>query len=103
MLKEKLLRVLATSTGERKVHHFLKRNAEIVFWAFCRLGYHDRYVIPQFPFGSNYNADFVALFSYSGVWEVHFIELEPHDDNVITKGGRPTRRLNSALSQIGDW
>jgi hypothetical protein len=103
VLKERLLKILGCSTGERKVHQFLKQNADIVFWAFSRMGGHQRYVIAQFRFGSNYVADFVVLFSYSGAWEVHFIELEPPGDNVITKSGRPTKRLNSAISRIGDW
>jgi len=103
VLKQKLLRILGSSTGERRVHQFLKQNADIVFGAFSRMGGHQQYVIAQFPFGSNYVADFVVVFSYSGAWEVHFIELEPPADDVITKSGRPTKRLNSAISQIGDW
>jgi hypothetical protein len=103
VLKQKLLNILGSSTGERKIHQFLKQNAAIVFWTFSRMGGHQQYVIAQFPFGSNYVADFVVVFSYSGVWEVHFIELEPPADNVITKSGRPTKRLNGAISQIGDW
>jgi len=102
-LKRKLLHILDSYAGERKVHQFLKQNAAIVFWAFSRMGGHQGFVIAQFPFGSKYVADFVVLFSYSGAWEVHFIELEPPDDNIITKSGGPTKRLNGAISQIGDW
>ena len=61
------------------------------------------YVLHEFPIGIGYKADFVVAYSYSGTWEVHFIELEPVDDAVITRAGRPTKRLSSAISQLGDW
>ena len=61
------------------------------------------YVLKEFPLGSRFKTDFVALTSYSGMWEVHFIELEPHDDIVITKEGIPSNRLNKAISQTKDW
>ena len=66
-------------------------------------GGHTKYLISEFPFGSNHRADFVLAFSYSGTWELHFIELESPDDQVITRSGKVTQAFNSAISQIGDW
>lgn len=57
----------------------------------------------EFPLGSRYRADYVILNSYSGVWEVKFIELEPVDDPVFTKSGVPSRRLSGAIKQVDDW
>jgi hypothetical protein len=103
LLKPKLARVLAADAGERKACQFIKANPEVLLWAFCTRGGHSLYVLPEFPFGSNYRADFVIPFSYSGAWEVHLVELEPPSDLIFTKSGRPTKRLNGAISQIGDW
>jgi hypothetical protein len=102
-LKKRLFQTLDDDAGERKVCRFLKAHPQVIHWAFCTAGGHSQYVVPEFRFGCNYRADFVIVFSYSGAFEIHFIELEPPADSVITKGGTPTKRLNSAISQIGDW
>jgi hypothetical protein len=31
----------------------------------------------DFPFGTDFVADFVGLGPFSGSWDIHFIELEP--------------------------
>jgi hypothetical protein len=56
-----------------------------------------------FPLGSRHKADFAILNSYSGAFEVIFIELEPANDGVFTQAGTPSRRLAGALKQIDDW
>src|SRR6266481_6729184 len=84
-LKRDLLKTLGSGSGERKILQFLKRNPELVLWAFVETGGHSRYVISEFPFGSDYRADFVVAFAVSGRWIVHFVELEPPDDKVFTK------------------
>lgn len=89
--------------GERNATAFLKAHPEIVAWRFCWTGGHSQFVFNEFPFGSRYRSDFVVLLSYSGLWEVNLIELKNTDDSIITKDGRPTKKLNSAISQIGDW
>jgi len=89
--------------GERGVSRFLAEHPAIVRWAFCSTGGHSTYVVKQFPFGSHYRADFVVPMSYSGVWNLHMIELEPPGDRVINKDGTPSHRLNKAISQIHDW
>ncbi|MEK7674706.1 MAG: Shedu anti-phage system protein SduA domain-containing protein [Verrucomicrobiota bacterium] len=103
MLVDDLNSALNASDGERDVAAFLRKNPEVVLWAFCKQGGHSMFVLHEFPIGIAYKADFVVPFSYSGTWEVFFVELEPVLDRVITKAGRPTQRLSSAVSQIGDW
>lgn len=103
MLENEITQIINNSTGEREISTFLARNPNIMRWAVCRTGGHTNYVIKEFPFGSRYKADFVVPMSYSGVWEVNLIELEPHDDKVITQNGLPSSRLNKAISQINDW
>lgn len=62
-----------------------------------------RYVLPEFPLGSQFCADIVILNAYSGVWQAFFIELEPVDDPVFTKAGIPSNRLATAIRQVDDW
>jgi hypothetical protein len=102
-LEKELSRILNNTTGERGVSRFLAKHPSIVRWAFCLTGGHRTYVVKEFPFGSHYLADFVVPLSYSGMWEVHMIELEPPNDKVINKDGTPSRRFNKAISQIHDW
>src|SRR5690606_13237363 len=102
MLEAELLTILSHS-GERDASSFLTRHPGVLVWGFCRTGGHSMYAVKEFPFGSNYRADFVVGNSYSGAWEVHFVELEPVDDNIMTKKGVPSARLNSAISQLNDW
>jgi len=53
--------------------------------------------------GSTHVADFVLLNSYSGVWEIKFVELEPASTMMFTKAGVPAKRLAGAVKQVGDW
>lgn len=94
---------LDSQEGERGISEFLQEHPQILYWTMCRRGGHGRYVFREFPLGSQYKADFVVLNSYSGVWEVMFIELEPVNDVVFTRGGKPSKRFSGALKQIDDW
>jgi len=100
---EKLEDIVSLGKGEREVSAFLAKHPQILRWAVCKTGGHCTYVLREFPFGSHYKADFVVVMCYSGAWEVHLIELEPTDDAVITKDGKPSNRLNGALLQLRDW
>ena len=102
MLETKALSAFQ-SAGERTATAFLKAHPEIVAWRFCWTGGHSQFVLNEFPLGSRFRADFVVLLSYSGLWEVNFIELENTDDIIMTRAGKPSQRLNSAISQLGDW
>ena len=103
MRGERIKYILENTTGERDIAKFLADYPSIMRWAVCKTGGHMTYVLKEFPFGSQYKADFLVPMSYSGMWEVNLIELEPHDDMVITKEGIPSNRLNKALSQIHEW
>ncbi len=103
MLANTLQEILNESGGENSAYQFLKKTPALVLWSFVRVGGHSQYLLAEFPIGIRYRADFVILYEYSGGWEVYLIELEPVHDRVITKDGRPSKRLNSAISQINDW
>jgi hypothetical protein len=103
MLQTEIQKIIDEKRGEREIASFLSKNPNIIRWAVCKTGGHSTYVIKEFPLGSNYKVDFIVPMSYSGVWEINLIELEPHDDMVITKDGLPSNRLNKAISQIHDW
>ena len=81
----------------------LLSSPQILYWTLSRGGGHDRYVFREFPLGSRYKVDFVVLNSYSGSWQVNFIELEPVDCRPLTKSGIPSARLAGALKQVEDW
>lgn len=102
-LRSELELILRDSLGERAVSAFLGLHPEILRWAVCWTGGHNTYVLREFPLGSQFRADFIVITSYSGTWEVHVIELEPHDDHVFTQAGLPSSKLNTALRQINDW
>ena len=103
MVADGLLALLDTGASESAVRIYLTTNPLIALWSFAWTGGHSEYVLGEFQIGSRYRADLVVPFSYSGQWEVHFVELEPVDDVAITKDDKPSQRLNSAISQIADW
>jgi len=94
---------LNNEKGERGISDFIKKQPQILYWTLCRAGGHSRFVFREFPIGNSFVADFVILNSYSGVWEVYFIELEPVDAKIFTKSGVPAARLAGAIKQIDDW
>jgi hypothetical protein len=100
---EEFVAFLNADKGERGISDFIANRPQILYWTFCRAGGHCRFVFREFPLGSQYKTDYVILNSYSGVWEVMFIELEPIDDPVFTKAGVPTQRLARAIKQVDDW
>lgn len=89
--------------GERGISEKLLNAPQILYWTLSRGGGHDRYVFREFPLGSRFKVDFVVLNSYSGSWQVTFIELEPVGCRPFTKAGVPSARLSGALKQIEDW
>lgn len=98
-----LEQILNEQTGERGISAYLKEHSDLLYWMFCTPGGHSRFVFSEFPLGNRYKADFVILNSYSGRWEAKFIELEPVDDRIITKAGKPSGRLATAFSQVESW
>lgn len=95
--------MLDCATGERQLLRFFAKHPHAIYWTLCRMGGHCRYAFREFPLGSTYKADFVLLNSYSGVWEIKFVELEPASAKVFTKAGVPAKRFAGALKQVDDW
>ena len=100
---DEVRRFLDGSKGEREPVRYLQQYPDLASWAFCRTGGHSRFLLSEFPLGSQYKMDVVALVSYSGAWEVHYVELEPVDDKVFTKNGVQSKRLGIAVRQVNDW
>jgi Domain of unknown function (DUF4263) len=94
--------MLDRATGERELLRFFAKHPHAIYWTLCRAGGHGRYVFREFPLGSSHVADFVLLNSYSGVWEIKFVELEPVSAKVF-KAGVPAKRFAGAIKQIDDW
>ncbi|AVF93871.1 hypothetical protein AL552_08675 (plasmid) [Vibrio diabolicus] len=99
---EELVQAFETK-GERSAMAGIKDFPETLFWTTVSSGGHSKFVLYEFPLGSQYRADFVVVWSCSGKWEITFIECENTDDKLINKNGTPTQRLNQAISQLGDW
>lgn len=103
MLKNRLVEALDQAKGERGLQKFLKDEPWLVWATFMSCGGHSEYVIPEFSLGGKYYADFVVMQSFSGGWNIAFIELEPVDENPFNKDGSPSKRLRGAIKQINDW
>lgn len=117
-LKERLIQALNQSNGERKIHDFLKKEPLLVWATFMDCGGHSDYVIPEFSFGTNYRADFAVMQSFSGGWNVAFVELEPvgskpfyfrnkkppkNTNQLPKKIIKKSARFSGALDQVKDW
>lgn len=102
MLTNKLKLVLGSTRSERPVVRWLKSNPLVLCHAVCSFPFAE-YVVAEFPFGSDYRADFVLLGPYSGGWEIHFVELEPPTEKLFIRGGVQAKRLREAVKQVDDW
>ncbi len=102
-LKDRLVEVLDQTKGEREIHAFLKEEPLLVWATFMNCGGNSDYVIPEFSLSGKYRADFVVMQSFSGGWNVAFIELEPVDEKPFNKDGNQSKRLRGAIKQIDDW
>jgi hypothetical protein len=103
ILKNKLIKALEQAKGEREIHAFLKQEPLLVWSTFMNCGGHSDYVIPEFSLGGKHYADFVVMQSFSGGWNIVFIELEPVDEKPFNKDRSPSKRLRGAMKQIDDW
>lgn len=101
-IEAKLTSLLETASGEREVAAFLKQFPQIVLRAVVRFG-DGTCVVSEFPFGTEYRADFVVLAPFSGGWEIHFVELEPPSERLFNADGTMAKRLNKATAQIDSW
>jgi len=98
-----LLDALGRSSGERIIHSYLKKHPDLLWGAFMNCGGHSDYVIPEFRIGSRFRCDFVVMQSYSGGWNIEFVELEPVSVSLFNKDRTPSKPLRVALNQIDDW
>jgi hypothetical protein len=101
---EALERVINSEGSERTVLAWLKKeeNAWILPQALA-VSQVAAYAVPEFPFGTDYRADFVIMVPFSGGFEVHFVEMEPPNEPLFTQKGNPASRLAGALSQVRAW
>jgi hypothetical protein len=97
--RKKFERLLARAKSERDIQPWMKANPAAVAKA---VSAPYPMVFKEFPIGLR-PADLVVLDSYSGAWDLYFIELEPPDARLFTKAGVPAKRLNGALEQVRDW
>jgi hypothetical protein len=110
-LKNKFIQALDQAEGEREIHSFLKKEPLLVWATFMNCGGHSDYVIPEFSLRGKHYADFVIMQSFSGGWNVAFVELEPIDIkpfywkkiNQKKKIASQSERLRGAIKQITDW
>jgi hypothetical protein len=99
-LAKSLATVLTKSASERPVCRWLKQHPLVLSHA---LGGFPYYVVAEFPFGSEFRADFVRLCPFSGGWDIGLVELEPPGAALFTKLGVAAKRLNGAVAQIDAW
>jgi hypothetical protein len=102
VLTSKLKKVLGSARSERPIARWLKCNPLVLCHAVCSFPF-AQYLVAEFPLGSDYKADFVLLGPYSGGWEIHFVELEPPNERLFTRGGVQAKRLREAVKQVDDW
>lgn len=98
-LANDLSALLDSARTERSIMAWLKKNPLVLSKTLPFV----RYVAAEFPFGSDFRADFVALGPFSGGCDVHFVELEPPSECLFTKAGIPARRLAGAVAQVDAW
>ena len=102
MLTEKLLKILDHSTGERDLCKFLKENPFVLLKSLNHSG-NPRWVIAEFPFGTDHRADFVVLVPFSGGFEILLIEIEPPNSKIFNLDGRLAKHANKAFEQVKSW
>jgi hypothetical protein len=103
-LAEELETLIDSSTTERPIVRWLKQkeNAWILPLA-VKMFPLGKYALPEFPFGTDYRADFVVMGPFSGGFDIQFIEMEPPNVPLFTGAGKPAERFAGALAQVRDW
>lgn len=99
LLETKLRTLLDSAQTERPLLAWLKEHPLVLTQTLP----FSKYLVAEFPFGTDFRADFVALGPFSGGFDVHFIELEPPNEPLFTKSGSPAKRLAGAITQIDSW
>jgi hypothetical protein len=100
---DKFENILNSSSDERTISRFIKKNPWLLYWTICRLGGNNRFMFSEFPLGSDHKVDFLILNSTSFVWEAIFVELESVKSNFFNKNRTPNKKLVIATQQIAEW
>jgi hypothetical protein len=66
-------------------------------------GHHGGFLFPEFPFSTNYVADYLVIGKNSGGHEFIFIELEAVNGKITTKDGNLGEAIRRGIKQIEDW
>lgn len=101
-MKSPLQRILDRGAGEREVVAWIKKYPYVLAHTFRSYAF-PSLIVPEFPFGTDFRADFVALGPFSGGWSISFLELEPPTAPLFTQAGNPAKRLAGAISQVDSW
>ena len=80
-LASKFESLLDSANAERPLLSWFKRNPSVLADMFPIVGY----LAADFPFGTDFVADFVGLGPFSGGWDIHFIELEPPNARLLPR------------------
>ena len=87
--------------GERSIQRALEKHPLVIYRAITEGGH--GYVVAQFEAGNEYRADFLLISTFSGGFDIHFVELEPPSAKLFQKNGKVTAVLAGALRQIELW
>jgi hypothetical protein len=103
-LAPELEALINSATTERAILQWLKRKEnKWILPRALKVAHFGGYAVPEFPFGTDYRADFVVVGPFSGGFDVQFIEMEPPNASLFRQDGRPAKRLAGALTQVRDW
>jgi len=80
-LASKFESLLDLANAERPLLRWFERNPSVLADMFPMV----RYLAADFPFGTDFVADFVGLGSFSGGRDIHFIELEPPNAGLLPR------------------
>lgn len=106
-----------SNTGERQILHFINHTpafhiiVSLIFArrAFFNFGighqtrFHEIYLFPEFPLGTDMRADYLLVFNTSGGYEFIFVELESPNSNITKQDGSLGNAFTKGLRQIEDW
>jgi hypothetical protein len=87
--------------GERPIQRALEKHPNVIYKALGQGGF--GYVVPQFEAGNEYRSDFLLISTFSGGFDLNFVELEPPSAKLFQKNGNMTARLAGAFRQIELW
>ena len=102
MITEQLTSLLDSGETEGELCKFLKTNPWVLMLALRHFGHPTR-LIPEFPLGTEFRADFLIVAPFSGAIELRFIEIEPPKEKIFNNDGTLAKRANKALEQVNSW